>query len=309
MGRLDELEAFVHVVQEESFSEAARRLGISKSYVSKQISRLEDRLEARLLNRTTRQLQLTDIGALFYERCVLILGELEQAERAVTAMQSTPTGTLRLSVPVSFGVRFLSPMLAGFMCDHQELDVEVSYSDRVVNIVDEGFDLAVRIGQLADSSLFVRKLADVENLLCASPSYLERRGRPQRPGQLREHACLRYTYQSTGAMWRLLGGEAEEEGAGEEEFAFKPEGPMLANNGDALVEAALHGVGIALLPDFFVREALEQGRLERVLPGWSAGARAGIWAMYPHNRHMSAKVRLFVDFLVERFVEPNWQSA
>ena len=161
MGRLDELEAFVKVVEVESFSEAARQLGISKSYVSKQVSRLEDRLGARMLNRTTRQLTLTDVGAVFYERCVAILDELEEAELAVNDLQSRPRGTLRMSVPMSFGVQYLSKMVSEFMSEHPDLDVELSLSDRVVNIVDEGFDLAIRIGTLKDSSLIGRKLTSI----------------------------------------------------------------------------------------------------------------------------------------------------
>lgn len=300
MGRLDELEAFVKVVDVESFSAAARELGISKSYVSKQISRLEDRLGARLLNRTTRQLTLTDVGAVFYERCVAILDELEEAERAVNDLQTSPRGTLRMSVPMSFGTRFLAPVIAEFMAMYPDLDVELSFSDRLVSIVDEGFDLAVRIGQLDDSSLFARRLAPVESFLCASPAYLERRGRPERPGELQEHACLRYTYLSTGAMWRLVGADGEE-------VAVKVAGPLLTNNGNAIVEAARHGVGVAMLPDFFVFEHLRSGELERLLPEWSCGY-SGIWALYPHNRHLSAKVRLLVDFLAERFDEPAWRA-
>ena len=211
MGRLDELESFVEVVSKGSFSQAARQLGISKSYVSKHISRLEDRLGARLLNRTTRQLTLTEAGQLFYDRCVMVLQELAQAERSVNQLQASPRGTLRMSVPVSFGVRFLSPLVATFRERYPELNVEVAFSDRLVNIIDEGFDLAVRIGKLSDSSLHARKLADTRNLLCASPGYIKEHGAPSHPSELRQHNCLRYAYQSTGNTWRVVHTENGEE--------------------------------------------------------------------------------------------------
>lgn len=299
MGKLDELETFVKVVEVESFSEAARQLGISKSYVSKHISRLEDRLGARLLNRTTRQLTLTDVGARFYERCVSIIEQLEEAQVEVADLQSAARGTLRVSVPMSFGIRHLAPAVAQFMRQHSELTVEMMFSDRPVNIVDEGFDVAVRIGVLKDSSLHARKLATTRSVTVASPDYVERRGAPRHPSELKEHACLRYTYLSSGTMWRYLDAQGQE-------FSVKIDGPMLTNNGDANFEAACAGVGVATLPDFFVNEALEDGRLVRLFEDWSHPLDLGIWALYPHNRHLSAKVRLFVDFLVETFSVPRW---
>lgn len=298
MGKLDELEAFIKVVEVESFSEAGRQLGISKSYVSKQISRLEDRLGARLLNRTTRQLTLTDVGAMFYERCVEVVAELDQAELAVTELQGTPRGVLRLSLPMSFGVRYLSPVIADFMSNYRDLSVEIAFSDRVVNIVDEGFDLAVRIGHLKDSSLFARKVAGTSMHVVASPALIERLGMPQHPAALKDYPCLKYTYQSTGLGWRFVSPEGEE-------VTIKPEGPLLTNNGDAIMEAARHGVGMAVLPDFFVNELVERGELVKVLDDWQCGE-GGVWAVYPHNRHLSAKVRLFVDFLAERFAKTPW---
>ena len=299
MGRLDELEAFVKVVEQESFSEAGRQLGISKSYVSKQLSRLEDRLGARLLNRTTRQLTLTDVGAMFYERCVEVLSELEQAERAVGQLQGAPRGLLRLSLPVSFGVRYLSPVISTFMARYEELNVEVAFSDRTVNIVDEGFDLAVRIGQLRDSSLFARKLTGTSRFLVASPSFIARHGELNHPGQLREVPCLRYTYQSGGLSWRFV-----HQDSGEESLVMV-DGPLTVNNGDAIVEAAKQGIGAALLPDFFINDLIARGELVKMLEPWDCGDGA-VWAVYPHNRHLSAKVRLFVDFMAEHFSHTPW---
>lgn len=297
MGRLDELEAFVKVVEVESFSEAARQLGISKSYVSKQVSRLEDRLGARMLNRTTRQLTLTDVGAVFYERCVAILDELEEAELAVNDLQSRPRGTLRMSVPMSFGVQYLSKMVSGFMAEHPDLDVELSLSDRVVNIVDEGFDMAIRIGTLKDSSLIARRLTPVGSRVVGSPAYFEEHGTPKHPRDLKNHECLRYAYFSTGTIWHF-----NRDG---EEVSVKVDGRMTANNGHALLEAARQGVGLVLLPDFFLPEALANNELVHVLGEWDCDTGA-IWALYPHNRHLSAKVRLFVDYLVDQFETPPW---
>lgn len=297
MGRLDELEAFVKVVEVESFSEAGRQLGISKSYVSKQLSKLEDRLGARLLNRTTRQLTLTEVGAMFYERCVEVLEGLEEAELAVSQLQGTPKGVLRLSLPMSFGVRYLSPVVAEFMSKYSDLAVEISFSDRTVNIIDEGFDLAVRIGTLKDSSLIARKIANTRGYVVASPEFLERHGEPSHPSELKDIPCLRYTYQSNGSNWRFdLDGE---------EVSVKVDGPMTVNNGDAIMEAARQGVGCAVLPDFFIHEYLKSGELKSILSEWNCSGN-GIWAIYPHNRHLSAKVRLFVDFLAESFARTPW---
>lgn len=298
MGRLDELEAFVKVVEVESFSEAGRQLGISKSYVSKQLSKLEDRLGARLLNRTTRQLTLTDVGAMFYERCVEVIEELEEAELAVSQLQATPRGLLRLSFPMSFGVKYLSPVISSFMNQYKDLKVEVSFSDRTVNIIDEGFDLAVRIGQLKDSSLIARKIAGTHRHLVASPGFIAKHGEPTHPSELRELPCLRYTYQSSGMSWRFVSDEGEE-------ALVKVDGPLTVNNGDAIMEAARHGVGLAILPDFFINPLVESGELVKVLESWECGDGA-IWAVYPHNRHLSAKVRLFVDFLAESFARTPW---
>lgn len=299
MGRLDELEAFVKVVEVESFSEAGRQLGISKSYVSKQLSKLEDRLGARLLNRTTRQLTLTDVGAMFYERCVEVLEELEEAEVAVSQLQGTPRGVLRLSLPMSFGVKYLSPVVSDFIRQYNDLKVEIAFSDRTVNIVDEGFDLAVRIGRLKDSSLIARKLTETRVHLVASPSFLEEHGKPGHPSDLKDYPCLRYTYQTGGANWQFVSSETGEE------VSVKVDGPMTVNNGDAILEATRHGVGCAVLPDFFINEHLTTGELVKVLDGWDCGDSA-IWAIYPHNRHLSAKVRLFVDFLAESLSRTPW---
>lgn len=298
MNELGQLEVFVRVVADGGFTAAAASLGVSKSFVSRQLGALEDRLGARLLNRTTRKLTLTDIGTVFYERCRRILDELTDAQGAVTSMQSAPRGILRLALPMSFGITHVAPEIARFLDRHPELSVDVDLSDRRVDLLGEGFDLAIRIGALSDSSMIARKLATSCVVLVASPAYLAAHGRPSEPEAIRTHACLHYAYSPTGHSWRLENGERAVTVAGE--------GRVTANNGDALRELAIAGQGIARLPDFIVNASLADGRLEHVLPGW--GESGAIWAVYPHSRHLSAKVRLFVEFLAERWATPPWAA-
>ena len=297
MSKFSELEVFTRVIDEESFSGAARELGVSKSYVSKQISKLEDRLGVQLLQRTTRTMKMTDVGRAFYERARAILDELDAAELAVSNLHSSPRGTLRMSVPMSFGVRYVAPALAEFMNAYPDLEVDIGFVDRTVDLVDEGYDMAVRIGQLEDSSLVARKLAPMRQVLVASPAYLEKHGAPKRPDDLRQHACLTYVYQRTGSTWRFT-----RDG---EDVSVKVTGPLRANNGDALLEAARAGVGVSILPDFFVNADLNSGELVELLPEHDCG-RSAIWALYPHNRHLSTKVRLVVDHLAETFAQAPW---
>lgn len=302
MSRLSELEIFVQVVEVESFSRAAEELNLSKSQVSKQISRLEDRLGARLLHRTTRRMSLTDVGRVFYQRCVQILADLEEAELSIGKLQSEPRGTLRISVPMSFGVMYLAPALSDFMAAYPDLQVDLNFNDRQIDIVDEGYDMAIRIGALADSSLIARKLAPIRLFLCGSPDYLDQHGWPQHPRDLKSHNCLRYRYFSTGSMWSFYSGQGKE--------SVKVEGSLQTNNGDALREAALRDLGLCILPDFLVSEDFRTNRLFQVLDDWTVGEAFYIWALYPHNRHLSVKVRLFVDFLISRFTPtPPWSSC
>lgn len=300
MDRLSAIEVFAAVVEEEGFTAAARQLDVSKSYVSKQISRLEDRLGVRLLNRTTRHVSTTGEGRAFYERCAQILDDLEEAERALTQAHSEPVGTLRMTAPMSFGNKYLAPAVGDFMCEHPDIKIDIHFSDRLVDIVEEGYDLAVRVGQLQDSSLIVRRVAPTTGYVVGSPAYLNKFGHPRSPEELAEHRCLLYTYLRTGATWKLHDG-------GGREVAVEVDGPMRANNGQALLEAARSGLGLVLTPDFIAAGALRSGVLERTLPDWH-GDTGAVWALYPHRRHLSAKVRVFVDFLTERFSEdPPWR--
>lgn len=297
MDDLAGMAVFARVVEASSFTEAARRLGTSKAAVSKQVSRLEERLGARLLNRTTRRLSLTEVGAAFYEHCARIVAEAEEAELAVTRLHAVPRGTLRVDVPVNFGMRYLAPLLPDFMGHYPELAVDITFNDRFIDLVDEGYDLAVRIGHLPDSSLVARKLAESRRVVCASPDYWERHGRPSHPAELAAHNCFGYSYLATRNEWRFRGPDGP--------IAIRVSGSMHSNNGDALRAAAAAGIGVALVPVFLAPEDLRAGRLEPVLEAFEE-APPGIYAVYPHNRHLSAKVRAFVDYLAGAFDPPPW---
>ncbi|MGM0559427.1 MAG: LysR family transcriptional regulator [Myxococcota bacterium] len=299
MNRLDGLEVFVGVVDNEGFTAAARELDVSKSFVSKQISRLEDRLGVRLLNRTTRQVTPTAAGEAFYDRCAQILEDLEAAERAVTQLQTSPRGTLRVSLPMSFGLNYVAPVIGGFLEQFPELEIDLDFSDRQVDIVDEGYDMVIRIGNLKDSSLIARKLAPTERFVCASSSYLKEHGVPKHPQDLKNHECLLYSYKSHGPSWRFEGPDGE--------ILVRVDGRIRSNNGNALVHAAVAGLGLTLSPDFISADAIRSGELEPVLTDWTDSGMA-VWALYPHRRYLSAKVRLFVDYLREQFSDhPPWK--
>ena len=302
MEQLDAMAIFARVVEAESFSGAARALGLSKSAVSKRISRLEDRLGLRLLNRTTRRLSLTEGGAAFYQGCQRVVAEAEAAEQAVTHLASAPRGRLRVNAPMSFGVRHVSPALPEFLARYPELTIDLALNDRVVDLVEEGFDLGIRITPLADSSLVVRRLAPSRAVLSASPAYLETHGAPRWAAELEDRACLIYSYQAVGEGWHLTGPDGERR--------FKVLGPLRVNSGDAILAAALGGLGVALLPCFICGEDLRAGRLVRILPDWESPPDRAVSAVYPAARHLSPKVRVFVDFLAERFGgKPYWDEG
>jgi DNA-binding transcriptional LysR family regulator len=303
MDNLGEMAVFARVVETESFSAAARVLGISKSAASKQVSRLEDRLGVRLLNRTTRRLSLTEAGAAFYAACERVVAEAEAAEAAVRRLAAAPRGTLKVNVPMSFGMLYLAPALPDFMARYPELAVDMVLNDRLVDLVEEGFDMGVRIGRLTDSSLIARRLGPNRMLLYAAPSYLSRHGRPETPRDLLRHECLVYSYQRNVGDWRFRGPDGEE-------TRLRVKGRLTINNGDALHAAALGGLGITLQPSFICGGDLEAGRVERLLPDWQAARESSIYAVYPASRNLLPKVRVFVDFLAERFGEtPVWEAG
>lgn len=299
MDRLAALEAFVKVAETQSFSEAARRLRASKSVVSRQIAALEAELGARLFQRTTRSMTLTEAGRGYFERASRILADLEDANLSVSQLQATPRGQLRVNAPMSFGLLHLAPALPDFLERYPEVDVDLTMNDRFVDLIDEGFDLAVRAGKLEDSSLVARKLAPVRRVVCASPDYLKARGTPQTPDDLARHDCLCYSNLSMAHDWRFV----TEKG---EPWPVDVRGRLNVNNGDALKIAALRGLGFVNLPTFIVGSELQAGTLVTVLDKYIPQD-ATLSAVYPHSRHLSPKVRAFVDFLAERFgPRPYW---
>jgi DNA-binding transcriptional LysR family regulator len=289
MSRWDGIDEFMHVVDTGSFTGAAERLGMSKSYVSKQISQLEDRLQARLLQRTTRKLTLTEVGEIFYRECLPMAEQFEFAESAVADMQQKPQGTLKLALNSRFGVQHMARAVAAFSRSHPELSVEVHSSFRDVDLVAEGYDLTIRYGRLDDSSLIARSIGGHTLCLCAAPEYWKARGQPQAVEDLDEHNCL------TGPerYWMLN----TEEGVTSK---VKVSGNWLSEDGATIKAAALSGIGIAQLPDFYVKSSVEAGRLVKLHQPWSNYHR-DTWAVYPHSKHLSTKVRFFMDFMVRYF--------
>ena len=301
LDNLAGLAVFAKVVEHEGFSRAADVLGMSKSAVSKQVSGLEDRLGMRLLNRTTRQLSLTESGARLYERCQRILSEVEEAEREAGRLQSRPTGVLRVTAGMSFGHLHLAPLMAEFLARFPDLNVELVLNDRVVDLVEEGYDVGLRIGDLDDSALMARKLSPIERLTVAAPEYLASHGTPERPADLAGHTCLAYSYGRNGNSWRFTapGSEAR--------IRFAPR--LMVNNGDTLRGIAESGAAIVQLPSFLVGASVRDGRLVEILRPFRPAA-SGLYAVYPHNRHVSVKVRAFIDFIARQYgPAPYWDAG
>ena len=302
MDRFAALEAFVRVAETQSFSEAARRLRTSKSAISRSVGALETELGARLFNRTTRSLNLTEAGRGYFERVNRILADLDDADRALGQLQARPRGRLQVSAPMSFGFLHLAPALPEFLDRYPEVDVEISLNDRFVDLIDDGFDVALRIGALPDSSLMARRIAPIRRTLCASPDYFRRRGTPQAPDDLKAHECLRNSNVARTQEWRFVDADGKPR-------LVPVSGRVSANNGDALRVMALAGVGVASLPTFIVGADLSAGSLESALDRFIPQDLT-LNAVYPHSRHLSPKVRAFVDFLVERFGKrPYWDPA
>lgn len=297
MDRLQAITAFVTVVEAGSFARAAERLDASVSAVSRHVAELEAHLDARLLNRTTRRLSLTEAGAAFHERCVQLLADLEEAEQGASQGGATPRGTLKLTCPITYGVRVLTPAIAAFVARHAQVRVDVELSDRAVDLVDEGIDLAVRVGAIRSQFLVARRIGSTTLVCCASPDYLARHGMPRTPEDLSRHACLTYEYAPVRNQWRFASPDGSER-------AVRVAGPIHANNGRMLVALAAQGAGVALEPDFIVAPELADGRLVPILGDWTPPA-IPIHAAYPSRRHLSAKVRAFVDFLAERAGQPG----
>ncbi len=295
MSRMVEVEAFVAVVAEGSFVGAAARLGVSGPYVSKLVSRLEDRLGARLLHRSTRSLTLTEAGRRLHADCAEAVGLVDAAERALRSARSTPSGTLRVTLPTGIGVRWLSGAVARFMVAWPAVKLDALYTDRVVDLIGEGYDLAVRAGRLPDSALIVRRLVMARRRLVAAPDYLARAGWPADVAALASHRCLLYAYSRAPSTWTLSRGEVE--------ASATVTGPMAANSGAVLADAARSGAGIAYLPDFHTAPALADGTLVDVLPGW--GDDVPVQVVFP-DRRRPPKVRVFVDAIADALAATPW---
>jgi len=288
--QLEDMRIFVATVDARSFTAAANRLQLSKQFVSRRVAALEDSLGARLLVRNTRKLAVTDLGYEFYERARRILAEVSDAEQAMSARRAEPRGLLRVSVPMSFGMIHLSPLVAEFLRAHPDVRFDLQLSDRVADVVGEGFDMAVRIGTLADSTLVAQKLGEVRLVACCSPGYKRRRRAPATPADLERHACLLYGEEGRSG-WEFVVDDARR--------MFDVRGPLRVNNGEVIRDAAIAGLGIARLPEFIVADALASGKLVEVLEDYSSSSFA-LYVVYPQHRQSSVTIRAFTQFLRER---------
>ena len=300
MDLIGSMRAFAKVVDEGGFAAAARTLGVSRSAVNKQVAALEQKLGTQLLRRSTRQVTPTETGVAFLDRCLDIIDQVDEAIVAVTELQEEPRGNLRVNAPMSFGTGHLVSVVAEYQETHPDVHVELVLNDRLVDPIEEGFDITLRVGEpRPTTSLITREIVPAHRVLCASPGYLDEAGIPEHPSALRQHRCLHYGYQESGSRWRLVGPEGDD-------YAYAINCVMWSNNGDALCDAAIRDRGIALLPTFIIGEALQSGQLQSVMTDYRPPL-IMLSALYPRHRHLSAKVRLFVDLIAERFGgRPYW---
>jgi len=281
---------FVFVAENESFTQASKKMAISTAQVSRQISALEKRLNIKLFYRTTRKVSLTEEGSVFYQHCRSVLDGLEAAERAITNLQSKPQGKIKLSAPVTYGEQQILPLVNDFIKQYSDVEVTAYLSNQQIDLVEEGYDLAIRLGKLSDSSMMAKKLGKRTSYVCASPTYLSQHGIPHSLSELSKHSCLLGTLD----YWRFLEADKEK--------SIRVTGKLRYNSGQGLVDAALKGLGIVQLPDYYVDLHLQSGELITILDNYQIPDE-GIWAVYPHNRHLSPKIRLLVDYLAEQLAE------
>jgi DNA-binding transcriptional LysR family regulator len=293
------LAMFAKVAEERSFAGAARALGVSVATVSRGVARLEQRLGARLLNRTSRQLALTEFGRTIADSALKIYREAEEAEGAAREMSARPRGLVRLAVPMSFGLRWVAPLMPAFFRAYPDVQVDLHLSDATVDLVGQGFDAALRIAVLPDSSLVARKLCPVAQLVVAAPEYLQTRGTPQHPSELADHPCLGYAYRARSDVWRFTN-------AAGDEVVVKPEGPLRVTNSDALLPTVLAGLAIAEFPEFIAADHVRAGQLVPILEGWSL-ARGGLYFVTPSARTRPAKVEALAAFFVQHLSSPSWR--
>jgi len=291
--RWDGISEFVYVAEYESFTRAAKELGISTAQVSRQISALEKRLNIKLLYRTTRKVTLTEEGRVFYQHCRSVLDGLDAAEQAVSNLQSKPQGRIKLTAPVTYGEQQLLPLVNDFMVQYSDIEVTAFLSNQKIDLVDGGYDLVIRIGKLSDSTMMAKKLSRRTNFVCAAPAYLEKYGTPRALSELSQHNCLL----GTRDYWHFI----ENDKDADKEKNLRVSGTVQYNSGHSLVDAALKGLGIVQLPDYYVQQYLASGELVSVLDNYREPEES-IWAVYPHNRHLSPKIRLLVDYLATRLV-------
>jgi DNA-binding transcriptional LysR family regulator len=298
MGQLEDMQVFVRIVEAGSITKAAGQLNLAKSAVSKRLNDLENRLGSKLINRTTRTSSLTEAGQQYYQRVQLLLGEVDLLNGDMARENKVLTGSLKLAVPLTFGVTHLTPAIDLFMRQHPELSIELDFSDRKVDLIEGGYDLAFRIGSLPDSSLKARKIAPIKHVICASPDYLKRQGIPENPAQLKHHKILKRPGWPLAGMplWDLEG----------QKHLVNGQSSLIANNGNAMTMLALTGHGIIMLPTFYVWESLQRGDLVPILENYSLTT-MNAYAVYPTTRYLPRKVRSLIDFLVERFGDtPYW---
>ncbi|KAA0011686.1 LysR family transcriptional regulator [Billgrantia pellis] len=296
MARWDGIEAFVEVVRLGTFAAAARQLQVSNSHISRQVAQLEQQLGLPLLYRTTRQIRLTDAGERYYARCRELIEGFHEAESALQALRERPEGILRLSSATTFGERFIAPLVNDFLREHPQLETRLHLTNRQVDVIDEGYDVVIRMGTLQDSSLVARRLCQRREFVIGSPDYFQRNSQPHTVAELGKHRCL----VGSRDLWRF-----DIDGVHRE---VRVHGPWQANSGPALLDAALKGLGLAQLPDYYVLPYLASGELVEVLHPFRC-CDAGVWAVMPRHRQHAAKVRLFVDYLVENLPTRLTQAA
>jgi DNA-binding transcriptional LysR family regulator len=301
MDRLTEMEAFIMVVDQGGFTDAAKKMGLSKSAVSKHVSALEARLGARLLNRTTRRVSPTEIGLAYYDRARQVLSDAGEADQLVTSLQAKPAGLLRISVATDFGVARLSPVLGQFLRDYPDITINMMLNNRYVELVSEGFDLAVRIGEREDSTLQAHKLTETTRRMIASPAYLETHGRPEKIDDLNDHKLLHYSTQANAAVWKLTAPSGERR-------QVRTAGWLTVNDGQSLLNACISGLGIAYLPCFLYEDAMAKGLVVDAIPDLPI-ERQGIYAVYPQGHFTQPKVRAFVDFLIASFADKALENG
>ncbi len=286
MTRWEGIREFVAVAETSSFTQAARQLGLSVAQVSRQVKDLEQRLSTELLHRTTRKVSVTEAGALYYQHCRPLLDGVAEAERAVTHLQDKAIGQLKITAPITFGDERIMPLINDFIGLHPQVQVDSLLTNQTLNLVEDGFDLAIRLGRLPDSSMKARRLSSRRLHVCASPEYLKAHGEPHSLGELQRHNCLLGTLD----YWRFQEGERERN--------LRVRGNLRANSGRSLLDAAIKGLGLVQLPDYYVNDVIQTGQLMPLLTRYEP-EQEGIWALYPASRHLSSKVRLLVDHLVE----------